>query len=240
MPEIAIIGYGRFGQLATMHLKKKAKLFVADKKLISKTPQGVRTLSIEEAAGKKHVVLAVPINQIVNSVKLIAPYLQPGSTVYDVCSVKEQPIKWMCRYLPSSVSIIGTHPLFGPDSAGASLKNRMIAVSPVRTSPTGMKCLKNFLESLHLDIVVMGAEEHDRLMASTLFLTQFVFRGIKHLPLKKHQFTTQNYKILMQLVDAANNDSVEMFRDMYKYNRFARPIPPKLIKSFQKLTDSIK
>jgi len=85
----------------------------------------------ERRCGKKACRFSVPINQLERTIINISPYLKPGSIVYDVCSVKEQPCKWMLEQLPSSVSIIGTHPLFGPDSAGSSLKGCKIAICPV-------------------------------------------------------------------------------------------------------------
>jgi prephenate dehydrogenase len=46
----------------------------------------------------------------------MAPALRPGQLIIDTCSVKERPLEWMLEELPDHVQIVGTHPLFGPDS----------------------------------------------------------------------------------------------------------------------------
>jgi prephenate dehydrogenase len=235
MRDIAIIGYGRFGKLAAFHLKKKATIFVFDKKVISSRQRGIEFVSLEEAASKKHIILSVPINQLERTIRKISPFLKPGSIVYDVCSVKEQPCKWMRKHLPKSVSIIGTHPLFGPDSAKDSLKQRNIALCPVRANRERIRKTDAFLRSLKLNVRLMKPDEHDRLMAQTLFLTQFICRGLNDFPLPETPFTTMNYRFLKQIIETTNNDSVELFKDMFRYNRFARTIPQEFLRDFQKL-----
>jgi prephenate dehydrogenase len=221
-------------------LKKKADIFVFDKKHISSRQPGVKFVSLREAASKKHVILCVPINQLAGTVKKMSPYLNSKSIIYDVCSVKEQPCEWMRNYLPKNVSIIGTHPLFGPDSAEATLKDRNIAICPVRASQLRVRKTKSLLRSLHLNVRVMKPDEHDRLMASTLFLAQFISRGLNDFPLPQSTFTTKNYHLLKQIIDATNNDSIELFRDMFKYNRYAQDVPRNLLLNFRKLRDSLR
>ena len=46
--------------------------------------------------------------------------LKENAVIVDVCSVKEYPVQWMRELLPANVSILATHPMFGPDSAADS------------------------------------------------------------------------------------------------------------------------
>ena len=130
--EIALIGYGRFGRLAARYLSRDFRVRIADSRKGERVDRGAQRVSLEEAASKPIVILAVPISQLRAVLAEIAPSLQPGTLVIDVCSVKEQPVRWMRSLLPRSVSILGTHPLFGPDSAARGLKGHTIALCPVR------------------------------------------------------------------------------------------------------------
>ncbi|HTK82122.1 MAG TPA: prephenate dehydrogenase/arogenate dehydrogenase family protein [Bacteroidota bacterium] len=230
--EIAIIGYGRFGKTAAHHLKKHFRVTVADSRRITKLEPGVRRESIENAASKRIVILAVPIHRLTLLLKQISPFVTPGSLICDVCSVKEEPVKWMKQYLPSTVDILGVHPLFGPDSARQSLEGRTAVLCPVRISAARLRRVRSMLQKLRLTIGRMSPAQHDRLMAKTLFLTQMIGRGLGQVNLPETRYATQHFRFLHQLVNTANNDTAELFNDMYRYNRFARKIPAAVLSSF--------
>ena len=129
---IALIGYGRFGRFAATHLCKDFRVSIADTRKGERVDRGAHRVSLDEAASKPIVILAVPINQLRAVLVEIAPSLQPRTLVIDVSSVKEQPVRWMKSLLPQNISILGTHPLFGPDSATHGLKGHTITLCPVR------------------------------------------------------------------------------------------------------------
>jgi prephenate dehydrogenase len=237
--EIAIIGYGRFGRCAAHHLKKRFRVFVADTRPLNNVEQGVHKVSIETAATKTSIILAIPINQVPVTLKRISNFLQPEALICEVCSVKEQPIQWMKHLLPKNVDILGTHPLFGPDSASTSLIERTIVLCPARIRQARLRHVRKALTTMGLNVVTMKAAQHDRLMASTLFLTQFVGRGLLSMDLPRTTISTQHFRFLQQLVRTAENDTKELFHDMYRYNRFATRIPSALVDSFRKTLSSL-
>ncbi len=53
--------------------------------------------------------------------------LAPDVLVMDTCSVKTHPVGLMERMLPATISILGTHPMFGPDSARGPEKSASAA-----------------------------------------------------------------------------------------------------------------
>ncbi|HEV8539166.1 MAG TPA: prephenate dehydrogenase/arogenate dehydrogenase family protein, partial [Bacteroidota bacterium] len=217
---------------AAHHLKKQFRVSVFDSRRIRNIEKGIRRISLDEAAGKPVIILAVPINRTPSVLRTIAPLLTPGTLVCDVCSVKEQPIRWMERLLPRDVFILGTHPLFGPDSANDSMRSRTIILCPVRMPSARLKHIRTVLERLHLNVVRMSPRHHDRLMATTLFLTQLVGRAMLRLNLPSSTVSTQHFQFLQNLVKTAENDSEELFMDMYRYNRFAFSLPGKLASAF--------
>ncbi|MBI4549270.1 MAG: prephenate dehydrogenase/arogenate dehydrogenase family protein [Ignavibacteriae bacterium] len=234
--EVAIIGYGRFGRVAARFLKKHFTVFVADKKTNVRGEAGIKKLTVKEAAQKKTVILAVPINKLPTTLKAIRPYIKPGVLIIDVCSVKEQPVQWMKQYLPKDCSILGTHPLFGPDSVDKTLKAKSIVLCPVRISNVKLQTIKLFLAKRGLNVYESSPRKHDQIMALTMFLTQFIGRSVWQLHLSHRTFTTVHYDMLTALAEASGNDSLELFKDMYRYNRFARTIPRRVRKQIQKLS----
>jgi len=142
------------------------------------------------------VIPAVPISSLQQMLKQMAPLLQPGSLVIDVCSVKTLPAKWMEEILPPSVSILATHPMFGPDSAARSLEGMKIALCKVKIDDEPYTKIKSYLTSLGLEVIETTTENHDRQIAVSLSLTHFIGRALAafgaqqtdHVSCSRHQF----------------------------------------------------
>jgi prephenate dehydrogenase len=239
-PQLAIVGYGRFGMLAAHYLKKRFDVCIFSHHKIKRLEKGIRSVDLEHAASKPVVILAVPINQIPSVLRSIVPFVRPGSVVCDVCSVKEEPVKWMKQILPPNVSILGTHPLFGPDSAAKTLNERNIVLCPVRIPKQYVTKAAVGLHSAGLRVSVMSPAAHDQLMARTLFLTQFVGRTVAGLTDAHVGISTRSFDLLLELTRTASNDSLELFRDMYLYNRFSRKLPKDLLSALKRNTRLLK
>ena len=239
-PDISIIGYGRFGQLATRYLAPHANIGVASQHLPAKLPKGISGLSIEEAARMPIVILAVPINAMPAVLRQIAPSVRKDAIVLDVCSVKEKPIEWMLKALPASVSVIGTHPLFGPDSAADSVEGHNVILCPGRKSKSLISKIRGILEYQGIQAYAMTAAKHDELMASTLFLTQLIGHSVGTELLPESRATTDNFEKLRQIVLTSRNDTTELFKDMYRYNRFARKIPRQVIIGMRRTVERLR
>lgn len=231
--EIVIIGYGAFGQLAARWLKKYFRVSITDERQIRHAPAGIRVLRRNEAPSGTIYLLAVPINRLRAVLRSISPHLKPGTLVIDVCSVKEQPVKWMRDILPPRVSILGTHPLFGPLSAGKSIRGHAIALCPVRMTRRKTERVSSFLRRGGLKVIRMTPRRHDRLMAATLFYTHFLGRGVLRSHLLITPLATAGYRSLARIALSVGLDSPELFRDMFRYNRFAHSIPRRVIRDFR-------
>ncbi len=231
---VGIIGVGRFGAFAARHLAKTHSVAVMDTRRIGLRGTGYSRMALHDISQKKLIVLAVPINKLRVILKKISPFLSPGTLVCDVCSVKEQPIQWMKELLPQQVHILGLHPLFGPDSAAVSLKNKVIVVCPIRLPSQKLKKINKYFTTLGLKVVRTTPTLHDKTMASTLFLTQYIGRTLKPFTAWRTNLTTKNFILLREIVATTGNDSDELFRDMYRYNRFAKKIPALLASHFRR------
>ena len=237
--DVAIIGYGRFGRLAARYLKKHFRVYVADVKKITTNEKGMYIVTIDVAARKDFVILAVPINQLQSVLRSIAPHVKRGSLICDVCSVKELPVQWMKNILPKNVSILGTHPLFGPDSASKHIDGRTLILTPVRIPLRQLRNVKEHLSTAGIRVKQISASGHDKLMAETLFLTQFIGHGLLRFPLLRTSIATQNFELLHHIAVTTGNDSIELFKDMFQYNRFARSIPKRVAQKFLALSRSL-
>ena len=223
-----LIGFGRFGRLAGALLAPHGEVVVYDPAL-TRRPAGLRGLrrgTLEEAAGQPVVVLAVPVSRLQGVLREIRSRVRPGAIVVDVCAVKARPISWMRRLLPPDVQVLGTHPMFGPDSYGGGLAGLHVYLCPVRG--TAWRRMAALLRRTGLVVHVVSADQHDRLMAETVFLTQCIGRMIAAAALQEREEGTVHYRRLRSIMAAAEHDTVQLFQDMWRYNPHARRVARRL------------
>ena len=227
---VGLIGFGRFGRLVARFLAPRVKVLVHDARSIHPGPasKNVEIKSLRTVAAQKLVVLAVPISVLESTLLEIRPFVTPGALILDVCSVKVWPIRWMRRILPSSVHILGTHPLFGPESVTRSLRGRKIVLCPVRISKALLTRVSQELRQVGLEASSMSPAQHDRMIAETLLLTQYVGRLVHLTGVQKWAGSTLHYGKLMDLVRVAERDSAELFRDLWRFNPYAPAMARKL------------
>ncbi|MFC1754541.1 prephenate dehydrogenase/arogenate dehydrogenase family protein [Thermoproteota archaeon] len=235
--EIGIIGFGQFGQFAAEHLKKKFDVAVTDKRKLSDVAGkiGVEFVSLEEAASKKIVILATPISTFDKTLEQVKPFLQKDALVIDVCSVKVKPAQQMKKILPSTVRILATHPLFGPQSGKNGVEGLTTVLCPVRINEETVEKVKRLLEKAGLNVLVMSAEEHDMNMAKTQALTHFLASALLDLKLLDgHQkiMTTSSVQF-KKAIDLIKDDTPELFRDMQTENPFAQIYREQFIKKLE-------
>lgn len=239
---VGIVGYGRFGKLAARYLSRTVEVVVFDRRpvRIPVAQRHVRRAPLAEVAACPVVILAVPIGNLRHVLAEVASHLRPSSLVVDVCSVKVQPARWMRSTLPPDTFILGAHPLFGPDSAKDSLAGQRIVLCPVRIPPPLLRKIRTVLQVAGLRVKVMRPDRHDREMADSLFLTQFIGHLVGDARFARRAFSTNSYADLMKLVQIADNDTRELFRDMYSYNPYARATIRTLRHALQRLLNELR
>lgn len=228
---MGIVGFGRFGRFAASHLRNYFDLsaFDRDDRLAEAQEIGVRIEPLQKVAKSSIVLLCVPISQIRSVLMEIVPHLVENSLVVDTCSVKGYPVCQMETILPSHVEILGTHPLFGPDSAARGLQGKKIVLCPIRI--LDLSPVKSFLNRLGLNVLISSPQNHDRLMASTQVIVQFLGRAFLEIGLTRQDMATPGYETLINILDVVQNDTWELFRDLQTFNRFAKEMREKLIDS---------
>ncbi len=220
---IAILGFGRFGKLMAQYLSKDYDVCVHTRSDCNREIEmaGALPVTFEDACRQKVLILAVPISAMQATLARIAPKLTPGALVVDVCSVKEYPVRLMQELLPEEVSILATHPMFGPDSAADSLVGRKIVVCRERIETDVYQKIIAYLKSKGLVVIETSAEAHDRQIAISLALTHFIGRSLSEFGAVPLDIDTEGYKRLLHVLGVVENDTWQLFEDMNTYNPYA-------------------
>ncbi|RMH13110.1 MAG: prephenate dehydrogenase [Planctomycetota bacterium] len=222
---IGLLGFGAFGRLAAEHLAPLFEVRVCDPAAQETDIRtlGARPASIAEIGSSDVCILAVPVQAIETASAELAPVLRPGTLVADVASIKLGPIEAMRRVLPTHVELLGTHPLFGPQTvAEVGLKGQSIALCPVRLGSERLALVHELLVgSLGLNIVECTPEEHDRQMAIVQVITHLIGHAAREMDLPDLPLATLAYKRLMQMKRNTEADSPQLFEAIQTLNPFA-------------------
>lgn len=219
---VGIIGAGAFGRFAARHLAADFAVTLADPDPAAQTralAAGLTMAPLAAVAAADIVILSVPWRQLADVARRIRPHLAPGAIVVDVASIKAEPLAILTEALPGR-TIVGLHPLFGPQSGAAGL-----AGLPVAHCTAGSKAdrrVARYLEKrLNLRRIAVSAEEHDREMGRVQGLTHVIARALKALAVTESPLATRSFAHLARMVDIVGNDSEAVFRTIVSDNPHA-------------------
>lgn len=220
-PSLGIVGFGAFGRLMARHLAPHTRLVAYDPALpAGGVLEGARLGTLAKAAGCDIVALAAPVNRLAEVVAAIGPHLRPGALVLDVGSVKVGPAAVLRAGLPAWVDILGTHPLFGPQSARAGIAGLRIALCPIRG--TSWRRLAAFLRrDLRLRVIVTTPEAHDREAATVQGLTHLIAKVLVRMEPLPTRMTTASFSRLIEAVEMVRHDAPEVFLAIERANPYA-------------------
>jgi prephenate dehydrogenase len=232
----AIIGAGKMGVWFANFCKENGEQVILSsrkKEKLTKIGQelGVETADSVDAVKKAdNVIICVPIDAFEEVVKKIAPSVHDGQTVVDICSIKEQPINIMHKYLGKAL-ILGTHPVFGPGSQ--NVKNKAYILTPTNAKEKAFaEKYKKWLEKVGARVFIMSPKKHDVLMSVVLGLPHFLglvacdslFEHADYAETKKVAGAT--YRMLFILAEATAMENPELFSSL----QFSLPEMEKLEK----------
>jgi prephenate dehydrogenase len=238
---LGLIGVGSFGAFIAPHLARHFDLVLHDAAAdVAPLARKIRAHAgdFRDAAACDVVLLAVPVQKMRKALGEIAKGVKPDALVMDVASVKIRPVKAMMEILPKSVSIVGTHPLFGPQSGKKGIKGLNIAVCEVRGGRgAGVACFCK--EKLGLRVSEATPEEHDREAAYVQGLTHMLAKIVTALDLPPMRFPTRTYELLQQMVEMVRYDSDELFRAIERENPFSEKAKKAFFAAAKKLEDKV-
>lgn len=244
IPSLAILGFGAFGRFMSAHLRSHFTLCVCDvaDRIIEARMVDTQLSSLGDAAKADIVVLAIPVQRMEPLLRQLAPLLAKRNTlVLDVASVKVKSIALMRDLLPPETEIIGTHPLFGPQSGKNGIEGFPIAFCPVRASQERIACVRSFLaDTLKLKVLDVTPEEHDRQMAYVQGLTHLVSRAAAALELPRTDLATLAYRRFAEMSESLAGDSWELFRTIENENPFAAEVRRQFAAQIAELESRLK
>ncbi len=239
--EIGIVGLGNFGSFLAARLAKSFDVIawdIADKSALAES-LGLHWGTLAQVACREIVVLAVPLQSMDSVLKLLADFVGTNTLVMDVCSVKQEPIHLMHRHLPQA-ELLGTHPLFGPQSAKDGWSGHRIAVCNVTGPSPKTKLMLQFFRDQGLKLITVSAKEHDREMAKVQALTHFIARAVSELGLGDSEFSTTAYSRLMESTGLLGSDSWALFETIQNGNPFAAEMRQRFVVKLKELEKRLK
>lgn len=229
---VGVYGMGRFGRLWAELLSQEFRVVGANRSVVAEPPTGVSMVAPEELGACNAVFLCVAISAVPAVLEQIGPHLRPGQLVADTCSVKSRPVAWMSHALPESVQILGTHPMFGPDSLRDREGALPLVLSPVRVEEDTYAAWQDRFRRLGMELYEMSPEEHDRQAAYTQGITHLIGRILADFGVPDSEIGTLGYRRLQQVMEQTCNDPYQLFLDLQHYN----PYTPEMRSRF---TDSL-
>ena len=200
--KVGVVGYGQFGEFIVGHLVKYFDVTVFSTRdlegalhFVNYTKPGLE----KELQDLDYLILSVPFNAFEETCKIFSEFVNEKTIVVDVTSVKVKPIKLMKLYFLNN-QILGTHPIFGPQSGKNGIEGLPIVLTNVSVEENKYLEIKKFLESVFkLNVIEKTADEHDREMAEVHGLSHFIGRTLFAMGIKDYDTATKGYKNLMNL-----------------------------------------
>ncbi len=235
--KVGLIGFGRFGALLAELLSKKYQPIITDERDLSKQVQtaGYPWADLKTVMEQDTIFIAVPISRMENLLKEISPLSRPGQLFVDVASVKTRIRDWMLGELPSTVQILNTHPMFGPDSYKRDRDLRLV-FCPTRIDAEQENIWRGVFESWGCRLIDLAVEDHDRLAARSQGITHFVGRVMKGMDIQPTAVDTHGFRQVHHVVEQTCQDTEELFHDLQYYN----PYTPEMLTDFSRSVHAVK
>ncbi|MDZ4099737.1 MAG: prephenate dehydrogenase/arogenate dehydrogenase family protein [Methylophilaceae bacterium] len=218
MKELHIVGVGRSGE----SLQNALDLGVINEASTS------TELALQ---GADMVVIAVPVAQTPNILKLIAPHLNHQTVITDVGSTKSDVIDYAAAILGDQFSqFVPGHPIAGAEKSGVSAaradlfdsKNIVLTPTP-ETSDTALTLTKDLWIAAGARVTEMSASHHDQIFAAVSHLPHLLaFALVENLAMRPDAeelfaFAASGFRDFTRIAGS----SPEMWRDISLANRNA-------------------
>jgi len=232
MKTIGIIGAGNFGQFMASHLKKHLDVSLYDQADTDEQLQVVCSADV--------VIFAVPFFSLQNAIDSAQSYITDETVICDVTSIKQKPLELLQQAFPGN-QIVGTHPIFGPQSGKNGITGLPIVVSNISCTDEPYQQISQFLASkLGLKVIEQTPEQHDKEMAYIQGLAHFIARALKNLKVKDFETSTFSYHQLVELTDLLKDDSWELFRTIQEANPYAQEVRDSLRAELDSLEEKLE
>ena len=202
---IAILGLGLIGGSIAKALKNSKTDFIIsayDHEDVIESALKVNTINtklknVEDALSADVIFLCLPVELSVEVFQKLAPKLNEGCILTDVCGVKSVFHK-IWESIQSKGIYVGGHPMTGKEKGGYEnsdpllFENSIYIVSKNLSADPDLNDFKRVLELLGANILVVPPQQHDIIVASVSHLPQLVSIALVNAASLK----TDNYNFL--------------------------------------------
>lgn len=127
------------------------------------------------------IILATPVDKILNTLEIIKPYLKKGCIVIDVASVKGVIVGAAEKIAGTKVYFVGTHPMAGSEQRGIDkadgdlFKNVPCILTPTaKTNTKALRAIFNFWKAMGSKMYILSPSEHDKKICNISHLPHIV------------------------------------------------------------------
>jgi prephenate dehydrogenase len=181
--QITIVGLGLIGTSAGLALRRyadKASVVGHDKdsRLAAKAKKmgavdRTEWNLINAVSEADRILLALPADQIRDTLAAIAKNLKEGCVLVDTAEIKAAVLQWAAELLPKEVHLIGGHPILmveNPDVDAASaglFENKLFCLTPDSGSDaSAVRLAADLAEAMGARPFFLDAAEHDGMIAA--------------------------------------------------------------------------
>lgn len=226
---VGIIGYGNFGTFVhelgqrffpTVHFRIHSR---------RREPDNQTFFDLKTAAQSDVVILCDGISEYEERMVAVMEHVLPETILIDVATVKKH-TNDLCHEHCVDQRYISTHPMFGPTSykkhKGDVAGFRIVVTDYVLKNDT-YQMLKKLFSDIGFSIIEMTADEHDKRLAETLFLTHYIGRSILKAGFSRTKIDTLSFQFLMDAVESVKDDK-KLFADVYHFNPYCKEVAKQL------------
>lgn len=199
----------------------------------------IRLVGEEELFRSDAVFFCVAISALPEVLSRTSRYMRSGSLIGDTSSVKLLPGKWMEETVPEGVEILGTHPMFGPDSVRNGWDGLPLVLCPVRIGEETLHAWKGLFSEFRLRVLTMSADEHDHQAAYSQGVTHFIGRVLDDLGIGEAELATLGYRKILEVKQQTCNDPWQLFLDLQRYNPYTEEMRRRLSRSLDRVLRTI-
>jgi prephenate dehydrogenase len=181
--------------------------------------------SLDKVAQSDVVILCGAIHEYEEQLRTVLEHALPETILVDVATVKKYTSELLREHCADR-RFISTHPMFGPESYQKYDRNVTgfrIVVTDYALKNDDYQRLKNAFATLGFLIIEMTADEHDKRLAETLFLTHYVGQSVLRAGFSRTAIDTLSFQFLMDAVESVKDDAT-LFADVYQFNPYCKPV----------------
>ncbi len=228
--KIGIIGKGQFTNFIVPHLEKFFQVLVFGRE--EKDEEVLKSLD--------YLIFSVPLQNLEEVCKEIQNKILENTIIIDVTSVKVKPLQILKQYFLNN-QILGTHPIFGPQSGKNGIENLSIVLCNVSLGEEKYLGIKNFLiEKLQLKVIEKTPGQHDREMAYVHGLSHFIGRALSIMEIQEYETATKGYKNMIQLKETVGYDTWELYKTIQDGNELTKEVRKEFLKNLIELEQKLE